>query len=222
MSLTLAEFRADLRNHLGMDTIDLPTASTSVLTGADSLINRSFWNLAALLKFNVSESEGSITTVDGTRSYDFGVDEEAVQRVIILDLDDEDNYDPLIKVDDWNMFPLRQDETTGKPTHYARRNTEFILHPCPDDEYTIRFKYLQTLEDVQTEGSGLPRQWDEVILYGAVYRGFLLRGDLNRAAQFQQIQANLINSIPSDTEKELEDVRYSGFQTIRPVYRSRR
>lgn len=219
MSFTLDQFRADLRNHLGMDNIDLPQNSTTTVTGADSLLNRSYWNLVSLLKFNAAEEEYSLTTVINQREYDISVDEESIQRVIILDRNDEDNYSFLIKIDDWNMYPLRQDESIGTPTHYARRNDQLILHVKPDDEYTIRVKYLKTLDDIQTSGAGLPRQWDEVILMGAIERGFYLRGDLNRANHFHNVWANLVNTLPSDTEKEMEDVRYSGFKVIRPRYR---
>ncbi len=197
-----------------MDSDDLPT------TNADRLLNRSYWWLLAKLRFKAQETETSFTTVAEQRAYADVVDVEAVQSIAYHLADgSEDAYDPLIKIDDWNMFPQRDDEVTGRPTHYSRRGDDLIFYPNPDAAYTVRVKLRATLVDIQSSGTELPREWDEVILMGAVYRGYFLRGDINRSEKFRVEWMSLVNSLPTDEEKEMEDVRYSSFKVIRPRYR---
>lgn len=196
-----------------MDSDDLPDAN------AERLLNRSFWALTAKLRFNIQEAETSFTTTEGTESYITPADEESVQRVMLYD-ESAGDYTYLIKIDDWNMFPKASDNTAneGPPTHYSRRNDDFILYPVPDDTYTIRVKYRATLSDIQTSGTSLPREWDEVILYGAIYRGFMLRGDFNRADKAEAKYATMLNMLDTDEEKEVEDRRFSGMKPMRRRY----
>jgi hypothetical protein len=211
MSYSLALLRADLRTHLGMDSSDLSDAD------ADRLLNRSYWALQSKLRFNVQEEETSFDTVASMRNYATPTGEESVQALTILD-DASGLYTPLKKIDDWNMFPLRDDDTESIPTHYSRRNDEFILHPNPDDVYTIRVKYRATLADLQSSGPEIPQEWHEVILMGAVYRGFFVRGDVNRAEKYRGEWATLVNLLDTDEEKEVEDRRYSGVTVMRRRY----
>ncbi len=124
----------------------------------------------------------------------------------------------MIRIDDWNMFPRRNDTDLAEPTHYSRRNDELVFWPNPDAEYTIRIKYRKTIEDLQTAGPEIPQEWHELILWGAINRGLVLRGDLNRAQVFRNMQAESLQLLDTQETKELEDVRYSGFMSIRPRY----
>lgn len=213
MSYTLALLRSDLRDHLGMDSTDLPDDN------CDRLLNRSFWALTSKLRFNAQEGETSFVTVAGTHSYLTPTNDESVQRVMILD-NDSATYTSLIKIDDWNMFP-KQDDSAGDedlPIYYSRRADYFILSPTPDDVYTIRVKYRMTLADIISSGPTIPREWHEVILYGALYRGFALRGDYNRSDKVEAKYASLINMLDTDEEKEVEDRRFSGVKPMRRRY----
>ena len=212
MSYTLALLREDLRTSLGMDSTELDDTVT------DRLLNRSWWEMQSAVRFSEGEGETTLSLVDGTREYAMPTsDIMAIQSVILQEID-ADTYNRLIRIDDWNMFPLRNDEDTGLPTHYSRRDDEFVFHPCPDDAYSVRIKYRKTLQDLQTSGPEIPQEWHEVILWGAVSRGFDLRGDTNRAQIYRNKQAMSLQVLTPQEEKELEDVRYSGFMPLRRRY----
>jgi len=211
MSLTLALLREDLRSHLGVDDDDLDD------TAADRLLNRSWWALAAQLKFNEKEAETSFTTTSGTASYPIPTDSDAIQRVVIQGPDD-DGVDPLIKISDWNMFALTNTEDTTRPTHYARRDDDFILHPTPDDTYTVYVKYLRTLADIEASGPDAPQEWHEVVLWGAVSRGFYILGDWTRGKDAQAQQALFIQSLDTQSERETVDRPYSGMKVLKRRY----
>lgn len=211
MSLTLALLRQDLRTHLGMDEDDLPN------TDADRLLNRAWWPIAAQVGFHEKDAETSFLTVAGTRSYSIPTDSDAIQRVVAQGPDD-DGYYALTKIDDWSIFEKRDDEDQAAPTHYSRRGDQFILWPNPDDEYTVLVKYQQTLTDIDASGPGVPQEWHEVILWGAVNRGFLLRGDFNRASAAQNQQGLYLNSLTTQKDREHEDRHLSGLRVLKRRY----
>lgn len=211
MSYTLALLREDLRTHLGMDINDLPDAA------ADRLLNRSYWNLQSKLRFPMQESELTFPTVADYDTYDLVLDEEGIQRITIFDPALERELF-LVKVDDWNMFPLYDATLTGQPTHYSRRADSIILWPMPDDDYTMRVKYRMTLADISTNGPEVPQEWHEVILMGAIYRGFFSRGDTNRGQKFRTEWSLLVNNLDTTEEKEKEDNHYSGMRVIKRRY----
>ena len=211
MSLSLAILREDLRSHLGQDSTDLPDAQ------ADRLLNRSWWAIASQLRFNEKDAETSFITVPGTQTYSIPPDSDAIQRVVIQGADDS-GVDPLIKISDWNMFALKDDEDTERPTHYSRRDGEFILYPIPDAEYTVYVKYLRTLADIESSGPDAPQEWHEVVLWGAVSRGFFIRGDWNRGNLAQNQQALYLQSLSTQNERETVDRPYSGMKVLRRRY----
>lgn len=211
MSLSLAILRDELRNYLGQNSTQLDD------TSADRLLNLSWWAISAQLRFNEREATDSFTTTAGTDEYDIPVDTSAIQRVTIQGPDDTD-WTPLIKIDDWNMFEKKDDEEQDYPTHYSRRNDKFILWPNPNDEYDVRVKYLRTLDDIQSSGPDAPQEWHEVILWGAVARGFFAVGDWTRGNQAQQQQATYISQLDTQETKDREDRSMSGLKVLRRRY----
>lgn len=212
MSYTLALLREDLRTTLGMDSTELDNTAT------DRLLNRSWWELQSAVRFSEGEGETTLTLVDGTAEYDMPTsDIMAIQSVVLQEID-ADDYNRLIRIDDWNMFAKRDDVDTDVPTHYSRRNDQLIFWPCPDEAYSVLIKYRKTLQDIQTTGPEIPQEWHELILWGAASRGFDLRGDVNRAQVFRNKQATSINFLKPQEIKETEDLRYSGFKPLRRKY----
>jgi hypothetical protein len=212
MSYTLGLLRADLRTALGVDNQELTDAA------ADRLLNRSWWEMQSIVRFSEGEGESSFLTVDGTREYNMPTSDIMAVQSVILQHPEESDYTRLIRIDDWNMFPLRDDSRTGRPTHYSRRDDKFILFPNPDREYQVRVKYRKTLEDISVLGPEIPQEWHEVILWGAVSRGFDLFGDVNRATVYRNKQALSFQLLESQETKELEDLRYSGVTILRRRY----
>lgn len=214
MSYSLALLREDLRTSLGMDTDDL------VDVAADRLLNRSWWEMQSAVRFSEGEGETTLALVEGTDSYSMPTsDIMAIQSVVLQDIGETD-YHRLIRIDDWNMFD-KEDTNTGQrniPTHYSRRGLLMIFWPTPDEAYSVLIKYRKTLQDLQTSGPEIPQEWHELILWGAVSRGFDLRGDTNRAQIFRNKQAMSLSILKSQEVKEVEDVRFSGFKLMRRGY----
>lgn len=81
-----------------------------------------------------------------------------------------------IELVEWDDLVEVSPFTTGEPTKIARRGDEFLLDSAPTSNLTIRaFVYnYPTLFDTDSlnADSPLPDNWDEVIVAGAVARGF--------------------------------------------------
>lgn len=211
MSLSLANLRAELRTHLGKNSNQLPDAD------ADKLLNRSWWAISAQLRFNEREAIDSFTTTAGTDEYDIPVDSSAIQAVTIQGPDETD-WNRLNRIDDWNMFAKKEDSEQDYPTHYSRRNNKFVLWPNPDNEYDVRVKYLRTLDDIQSSGPDAPQEWHEVVLWGAVARGFFADADWTRGNQAQQQQATYISQLDTQETRDREDRSMSGVKVYRRRY----
>ena len=203
--------RQDLRDHLGVDSDDLSDVD------ADRLLNRSWWPMAAQLHFNEKDAEHFFTTVAGQGEYPFPSDSDAVERVVVKDPDTQ-MWDPLVKIDDWNMFEKQDEDMDAFPSYYSRRGNEFVLWPIPDAEYEIRVKYQQTLSDLQASGPGVPQEWHEVILWGAVSRGFFQLGDWARGKEAQNQQALYLTSLKTQEEKETIDRPMIGLRVLKRRY----
>ena len=212
MSLSLTLLRADLRTHLGMDDTDLPDAE------ADRMLNRSWWAVSSQLRFDEKDAVHSFLTVAGTSTYSVPTDYEALQKVI-LQYPGDAEWEPLTKIADWNMFSLSANtQDTERPTHYSIRAGQLVLWPTPDDEYSVALKYLKTLDDIQSSGPEAPQEWHEVVLWGAISRGFFARGDWNRGTAAQNQQAIYMQAIDTPEDRSQEDRVYSGMKVIRRRY----
>jgi hypothetical protein len=195
-----------------MDETDLPDVD------ADRLLNRSWWAMAAQLRFSEKDATYSFQTSAGVNNYPLPVDSDGVQRVILQDVG-ETEWEPLVKINDWNMFSLSANLTdTDKPTHYSRRDSSFVLYPTPDQEYEVQVKYLRTLADIESSGPDAPQEWHEVVLWGALSRGFFARGDWNRGNLAQNQQAIYLQSLDTQEDREQEDKVYSGVRVLRRRY----
>lgn len=219
MSLTLALLREDLRTHLGMDSGDLDD------TDADRLLNRSWWAVSSQLRFREREGVTTLALVAGTRSYSIpsisGFPLDVIQRIVVQPNDGSSTtWEPLIKIDDWNMLEIQDDasDMQAQPERYSTREEEIIFNPTPDKAYTARIKYLKTLQDIQSSGPEAPQEWHEVILWGAISRGFFARGDWNRGTAAQNQQAIFLQTLDTQEDKNQEDRVYSGLKVIRRRY----
>lgn len=211
MSLSLSLLRQDLRIHLGVDSSDLTDVE------ADRLLNRSWWPMAAQIRFNEKDAEFSFTTVPGQQDYAFPSDSDSVERVVILD-PDSNTWEPVAKIDDWTMFEKQDEDDDSFPAYYSRRNNEFIFWPIPDAAYNVRVKYQQTLADLQASGPGVPQEWHEVILWGAVSRGFFQLGDWARGKEAQMQQTIYLNTLKTQEEKETIDRPMVGLKVLKRRY----
>lgn len=214
MGLSLIQLENSLRKHLGVDSMELDN------TSADQLLNRSAWEIFDIYDFKDKEAESTITTVAGTTSYTVPADLDALQGIAIKDINSLD-WDAISKNEILEFEENLSDrvDSRAKPTTYLRRSNEIRLYPTPDNAYSIKVKYWKTLADLATGGPTIPESWHEIILYGAIWRGFAEFGDYNRSQAASQMQAKLINPKKTVEQKEKFDTRTAGLDIMRRPYR---
>lgn len=213
MSLTQQQFRDELRDHCGVSDSEWDNTIT------DRLLNRSFWEVQDIYDFREEEATTDIALVAGTSEYNIAVDQDSIEHVRILDNNSEDWTE--IKYEDDEYFTRNLSDRADSysiPESYTRRGNKIIFRSTPDTAYTVRVHYKKSLGDVINSGTGLPQAWDEVVLYGAIWRGFAKLGDWNRKQQAKSTQAELVAPKKPTKVKELEDTRMAGISFIRRPY----
>lgn len=213
MGLSLAQLRTEVREHLGVDSVELIDADV------DLLLNRSWWKVADDFDFREKETSRSYNTVAGTSTIASATDTEGLQGVSIEDTNSKQHtsLSPMtIGVYETEYADISS--TRAKPTHYVRRGSNIILFPTPDAAYEITEYYLKTLADIASTGPTIPQSWHEIIMYGAVYRGFARIGDYNRSRAARTMQVELMSTQETVDTTEKVDRPTAGLQMIRPRY----
>lgn len=212
MSIDLTLMTTELRDHLGVDAKDLPNADCYLL------LNRSFWELMNKFPFRETEQSATFDTVAGEGFYAVPSLFEAIRKLSIKGLDDNDD-------DSWETLDRLTIQTheneldtgtdsRGKPTSYLREDGGYRLQPIPDVVYNMRVKYWITLADLAADNldTTLPSIWDELVLLGGVWRGWLKLVDYAKAREIKNHQVSLINSTAPVEAKEEEDSPLAGVE----------
>lgn len=215
----IVKYRTELRANLGFDidgTTDLPD------TDCDLLINRSYAWLLNEFKFRSKESTVVFPTIAGERSYELPDDFESLRGVSIL-ATDTGQHTPLNRFT-INLYEQKYNESVEDqtfPTDYLREGNCIKLWPTPDTIYSITLKYDRLLDDLGdiVSSASIPKNWEEFILTGAMYRGYIRLGDFPRAATLRKLlEADVAKAQPVE-KKEEADSHLSGLQAIIPEYR---
>lgn len=211
MGLTTASLITELREHLG-------ALSTTELSNADALVllNRSYWELLDKFPFREKEATATFVTSDGGRNYHVPNPFEALRQLSIQELDSE-----LIHVLErkgvWEYEKDRSesDDDKGFPTGYYREGSKIRLDPVPDDIYTVTIKYWTVLDDLDAADTpAIPQSWHEIILFGAIWRGFQRLRDFEAATYYKGQQIAFINSAVPTEAKEETDSRVTGLEVL--------
>lgn len=218
MGLTLAKLEADLLTHLGVDLTDF----TNGLTDVDTLLNRSYWKVCDVYKFKEKESSVTFPLVSGTSTYVIAtltspVIYDSIQSVAIEDLVTF-AHTPLdmMTIQEYESSYINVTTENAKPTRYIRdgQNANIKFWQTPDNIYNVTVYYWKTLNDLVSGGPLIPQSWHEVILFGAVYRGFYAFGDYNRAKKAKQVYLEMTEeSTPVET-KEKSNVPNAGLTVL--------
>jgi hypothetical protein len=214
MTLVLADLELELEEHLGLDATDVGQAPWTV-DRIDLLLNRSFWEIQYKFPFREKELTATFVTVAGTRLYAIPVLFEALRQLSIEDVNDF-SHSVLQRTTIYDYEQRFVNDPSGveqdKPTHYTREGLGIRLLPTPDRVYTVTIKYQTTLADLSTQNNVpvIPQIWHEVILYGAVWRGFMRLGDYARAQAAKAHQRELMAEIQPVEAKEETDTHLGG------------
>jgi hypothetical protein len=219
VTLSLTQLRIQLRESIGLEgdnTAELPDQDTSDKTGADTYLNRSYWEILDKFKFREKEVVGTFQTVAGTKFYQVPSPFEALQSIAIED-PNSFAHKPLDRIEK-DVFEQKFVDTVdarGKPELYYREGGGIKLWPTPDRVYEITLHHWTTLADLSSTNTTppIPQSWHEIILFGAVWRAFIgVNGDWNRAQAAKATQISLIASETSTEDKEKFDSHRAGVE----------
>lgn len=213
MSHTLTRLRARLRQALGnLSTTQMPDVE------ADELLNDSLWELEAKYPFKEKECLRLLTLTAGTHEYTLPSDVDALISISIVD-DEDGRYQRLkrISFDEYESNAADDDTNRrSKPVYWLRRDNILSIYPYPDKAYVLRMTFWKDISSLvagTVEAVNLPRNWSEIVLLGAIYRGHINREDLNLAQQVFNFKKNLEDSAVDVSAKE-EKSRYAGVKPI--------
>ena|SRR5690606_35710101 len=225
MGMTLQQIRDSLRRHTGTDSQDLDDDV------ADELISRAYEELSDKYPFREKDYRlDFVTSIDPLitpryqNKYSFPANFVAVRVVSVTDCNGMKHKLERMTRSELEMVTNTESYADAMPTHYVRDSDCLILWPRPDQEYSITVRYEKSLSDLinANDEPDLPRSWHEIILLGAVFRGFLEFGDNNRAQIYKDQQLALIrSSVPVESKEEF-DATKSGVEVLGREYRRRR
>lgn len=214
MGIDIVNLRSLLRQGTGHDDVDLPDAD------ADLRLNQAYWELLDKFPFREKEVRTTFPTVAGTRAYNVPSPFEALRHLAVVNPVDT-QHTPLDQMG-IDVYEQKYNEDVTQraiPTNYVREGCQVILWPTPDQVYTLAMRYLTVLADVGTgQNPNIPQSWHEIIVYGAIWRQFVIDGDYVRSAAAQKLAVNLINSsVPVEAKEEI-DTRRAHLEVIVPPY----
>lgn len=225
--IPLEDMRALVRRGLGgLDEMDMPNAE------ADRLLNMSLWELESKFPFKEKECLTRTPLIVGVGEYMLPNNLDALITVSIVRgrLEGEDlaasNQPPvrykLIKsgADEESEAQPSSIDTSlqGRPTHYFRRNRVIVVSPTPrTGEWVLEllmWRAVASIIDDPTLTIGLPRNWHELVVEGAIVRGHFFNEDYNLAQQASNFQTSKVRSAVTTDTKEDRDNRYAGVRVI--------
>ena len=216
--MELSGLITEVRDHLGCDEDDLDDDAVELL------LNRSYWAMLNKFPFRETEVTASFATVSGTNLYTVPSPFEALRQLAIKDLD-SDAYKPLVRMTQKEYDSVFVDNTDNynKPEKYYREKNCIKLWPTPDDAYTITIRYFTPLADLEdpTDEPGVPNNWHEILMYGAIWRGFYRLGDVVRGERMKRLDVTLINEAVPTESKEERDSPTAGIEVLQNEYDAR-
>lgn len=217
MSLSIERMRALLRKGLGgLDAVDLPDQD------ADELLNLSLWELEDRFDFKEKECPIETPLIAGTAEYKLPSITDAVITVSLSRLSAPHERIKLIKMG-WDEYSSRPNTVADVarrhlPMHYIRRDRTIIVDPVPNSSdwmlEIMTWRSVASLTEDITATIGLPRNWHELVVEGAVVRGHFYNEDYNIAQQASNFQATKVNSAVSTNTKEDRDNQYARVRVI--------
>lgn len=214
MTLTLDRMRALTRKGLGgLDDQDLPDLD------CDELLNLSLWDLEAKYDFEEKETQWTSVLVENVFEYTLptvagGHLLDAIESISVIDTEgSRRKLDRMTR----SWYDERfDDDDLALPRFYLRENLILTVYPTPgatEDGLVISLtgkEGIETMVEGVKEVTGLPRNWDELVVMGAVTLGHYYAQDYREARESMTLQTAKIRSTVPTLAKEEQDARYAG------------
>lgn len=210
MTMTRDQMVQKVLRATGLDETDTDAQADALL-----LLNQSLWDILDDNPFREKEKTATFQTEDGEINYQMPDPFEALQSLSIIDpvTLQHSNLAPMTREEYQNTYNAN-DSNKAKPSRYIREACFATLYPTPDDVYDMVLKYWVTIDDLSdsNESTTLPQSWDEIIMYGAIARGFFDLGDRVAGADYIALQDKLLYRKKPTEIKEQQDTRASRVQ----------
>ena len=216
--LDITRMRKKLRKPIGMTDEDDPDLTND---DVDLYLNMSYWEVQDKFPFREKERTGTFITQIGVRNYEMPKPFESLMHLSIVDLV-TGQHQPIDKMDmdEYEIKYIEGENAYGKPEKYVREDCFARLWPTPDKLYTVVLRRLITLTDLSDINTvtPIPSVWDEIIVYGGVWRAFIDFGDFARANAMKSHQVTLLDTITPTAVKELGDTSRAGLEVLGREY----
>ncbi len=216
MSLTVTRMISLLRKGLGgITATELPDAD------AEELLNMSLWELEDKYPFETKETVFTSTLKVNKFEYNLGGISRLDALVSISWVDTNGQSHKLDRMTRARYDEIFEDGTgsdpVGPPVQFLREGNVLTVWPPPSDEEdgkTLNIALKESVESLSggADTTGLPRNWDELVLMGAISRGHFYSLDYSQARESRNFQVGVIRSTVSTEAKEEEDSRYAGLE----------
>ncbi|MEE8113331.1 MAG: hypothetical protein V3T23_03145 [Nitrososphaerales archaeon] len=212
MSLSLTRMRALVRKGLGgLSSTDLPDLDT------DELLNLSLWELEDKYEFEAKETQWTTPLV--TDQFEYGLPAspfllDAIVSIAVINAQGERLK--LDRISRMTYDEIFDDDNKDLPNKYFRENLILTIYPTPGaDQNALTLsltakKSIASIVDGSNDATGLPRNWDELVVMGAVARGHFWNSDYDKAMDSRNFQVGIVRSTVPTQSKEEEDSRYAG------------
>lgn len=168
-------------------------------------INRAYRRLCNAFSFYESEdTDASITTADGTASYDTPSD---VVSIVSIKITGDTEYTLTPQIMPWYERQDTTDDNKGIPEFYIRHGSKLYLWPTPDDEYSLRIRHEKppTALAANDDEPVIPEEWHEIIVLQAASRACFRFGMAQRGQELKNEALGMISGLQEQTTK---DARY--------------
>ena len=182
-------------------------------------LNRSYWELLNQYPFKATEAASNLPLLQNSNQITLppiagNTDElDAILGVNYIDSSTSQSI-KLKKMtrDEFQLLENTQVTFEGPPEYYySGASSSLVVLPYADQNYTLLVWYSLALADLVPAGTvAIPREWHELILYGAVHRALLSFRDYEGAAFIKNMQTSMVNDKVPTIAKENVDNRFSG------------
>lgn len=212
MTLTLDRMIALTRKGLGgLDSDDLTDVETI------EYLNLALWELEDKFPFRAKETEMRFPLVAAQFEYSLPSTLDAVSSLALIDSEGQ-RHKLERKSRAWMDENINEVSTGASPTFYLREDTTLIVYPIPDAVLTMILTLkisVSTLLAGVVDETGLPRNWDVLVVQGAVVFGHFFAGDYNESRQASNFQVSAIRSAVLNIAKEEKaDSRYARMNVL--------
>lgn len=206
MSLDLTEMRALVRRGLGnLDDNELIDADV------DMYLNLSLWELEDRFPFEAKKTRFRFSMTIGQSTYSLAplADPNVIRSVAIIDADTSARAKLKQMTRDWyDTNVTLSSDTRAQPTRYMREDDCLFFNCDPDVAYVVELSMEEGVASIvegTNEGTGLPRNWDELVVQGAIVRGQFYNEDYQRAQQASNFQTGGIRQTVLNSAKKDKD-----------------